>query len=80
VQSWNRTEYFIAALYDDDGKLGSVDDSCDCLRWGDYDDLKVEVDLIRKVFDKPLLRVVDGDHLVEVASTQRDRVLSAVCL
>ena len=33
VQSLDRTEYFIAEVYYDDGKLSWVDDSRDCLRW-----------------------------------------------
>lgn len=67
VESRDQTEYFIAEVYyADDGHLGWADDSRDCLRWDNYDDLKGTVDLIREAFDQPLLRVVEGDRLVEV--------------
>jgi hypothetical protein len=46
-----------------------VDESRDCLRRDDYDDLKGSVELIRTAFDMPLLRVVEGDRLAEVTST-----------
>jgi hypothetical protein len=46
-----------------------VDSGCDGLRWEDYDGLKGSVEMIQKAFDKPLLRVVEGDRLVEVSST-----------
>jgi hypothetical protein len=46
-----------------------VDSGLDFQRWDDYDDLKGSVELIQKAFDKPLLRVVEGDRLVEVSST-----------
>jgi hypothetical protein len=46
-----------------------VDSGRDGLRWDDYDDLKGSVEMIQKAFDKPLLRVVEGDRLVEVCST-----------
>ena len=35
----------------------------------DHHDLKGTVEIIQKAFDKPLLRVVEGDRLVEVSST-----------
>jgi hypothetical protein len=70
VQSFDQTEYFTAEVYyDEEGSLRWVDDSGDCLRWDDYDDLKGSAELIRKAFDKPLLRVVEGDRLVEVTSS-----------
>jgi hypothetical protein len=70
VQSADQTEYFIAEVYyDGDGAKGWVDDSREFLRWDDYDDLKGSVEWMKKAFDKPLLRVVEGDRLVEVTST-----------
>ena len=70
VQSFDQTEYFIAEVYyDGDGPRGWVESGRDFLRWNDYDDLKGTVELIQKAFDKPLLRVVEGDRLVEVSST-----------
>lgn len=70
VQSMDTTEYFIAEVYyDGDGTRGWVDTGHDFLRWDDYDALKDTVELIQKAFDKPLLRVVEGDRLVEVCST-----------
>ncbi|ORB62779.1 hypothetical protein [Mycolicibacterium tusciae] len=68
VQSFGQTEYFIAEVYCD-GTHGWVDRGHDLLRWDDYDDLKGTVELIQKAFDKPLLRVVEGDRLVEVSAT-----------
>jgi hypothetical protein len=70
VQSFDQTEYFIAEVYyDSDATRGWVDSGRDGLRWDDYDDLKGSVEMIQKAFDKPLLRVVEGDRLVEVCST-----------
>jgi len=70
VQSFDQTEYFIAEVYyDGDATQGWVDSGHDGLRWDDYDDLKGSVEMIQKAFDKPLLRVVEGDRLVEVSST-----------
>jgi hypothetical protein len=70
VQSFDQTEYFIAEVYyDGDATQGWVDSGRDGLRWDDYDDLKGSVEMIQKAFDKPLLRVVEGDRLVEVSST-----------
>lgn len=66
VQSFNQEEYFIAEVYYDDGKLSWVDDSRDCLRWDRYEDLKRTVDLIQQAFDQPLLRVTEGDRLIEI--------------
>jgi hypothetical protein len=70
VQSFDRTEYFIVEVYyDGDAIQGWVDSGREGLRWDDYDDLKGSVEMIQKAFDKPLLRVVEGDRLVEVCST-----------
>jgi len=70
LQSFDQTEYFIAEVYyDGDGPLGWVDSGLDFLRWDDYGDLRGSVEMIQMAFDKPLLRVVDGDRLVEVSST-----------
>jgi hypothetical protein len=70
VQSFDQTEYFIAEVYyDGDATQGWVDSGHDGLHWDDYDDLKGSVEMIQKAFDKPLLRVVEGDRLVEVCST-----------
>ena len=70
LQSFDQTEYFIAEVYYDGEALqGWVDSGLDFLRWDDYDDLKDSVELIQKAFDKPLLRVVEDDRLVEVSST-----------
>ena len=70
VESFDQTEYFIAEVYyDGDATHGWVDTGHDGLRWDDYEDLKGSVELIQKAFDKPLLRVVEGDRLVEVSST-----------
>ena len=67
VQSFDQTEYFIAEVYyDDAGNIGWVDNRENRLTWDTYDDLKGTVELIRKAFDKPLMRVVEGDHLIEV--------------
>ena len=60
LQSFDQTEYFIA---------GWVDSGLDFQRWDDYDDLKGSVEMIQKAFDKPLLRVLEDDRLVEVSST-----------
>ena len=69
VQSFDQTEYFIAEVYyDGDGTQGWVDSGRDFLRWDDYDDLKGTVELLKNAFDKPLLRVVENDRLVEVSS------------
>jgi hypothetical protein len=70
VQSVDQTDYFIAEVYyDGDAIQGWVDSGCDGLRWEDYDGLKGSVEMIQKAFDKPLLRVVEGDRLVEISST-----------
>jgi antitoxin VapB len=70
VQSFDQTEYFIAEVYyDGDGPQGWVDSGLDFARWDDYEDLKGSVEMIQKAFDKPLLRVVEGDRLVEVSTT-----------
>lgn len=70
LQSFDQTEYFIAEVYyDGDATQGWVDGGHDGLRWDDYDDLKGSVKMIQKAFDKPLLRVVEGDRLVEVFLT-----------
>jgi hypothetical protein len=68
LQSLDGTGYFIAEVYYDGDKLSWVDDSRDCLRWDNFDDLKSTVELIRRAFDKPLLRVAEGDRLIEVTS------------
>ena len=69
VRSFDETEFFIAEVYYDEGKLSWVDDSRDCLRWDRYDDLKRTVDLIQHAFDKPLLALSEDDHLVEITPT-----------
>ncbi|MDT5059362.1 MAG: antitoxin VapB [Mycobacterium sp.] len=70
VESFDQTEFFIAEVYyDGDGTQGWVDRGRDFLRWDDYDDLKGTVELLKEAFDKPLLRVVESDRLVEVSST-----------
>lgn len=70
AQSFDRTECFIAEVYyDGDATQGWVDSGRDGLRWDDYDDLKGSVEMIQKAFDKPLLRVVEGDRLVEAWTT-----------
>lgn len=69
VQSADRAEYFIAEVYYDGDRLSWVDDSRDCLRWSEYDELKNTVELLRKAFDKPVLRVTDDERLVEVPTT-----------
>lgn len=66
VQSDDDGQYFIAEVYYDGDAMSWVDDSRDCLRWSDYDDLKSTVELIRQAFDKPLLKVTADDRLVEV--------------
>jgi hypothetical protein len=66
VQSYDRKEFFIAEVYyDDNGYTGwlAADDR---LKWEDYDDLKGTVEKIGEAFDRPLLQVGEGDHLVEV--------------
>lgn len=70
VQSFDQTEYFIAEVYyAGDGIQGWVDSSRDGLRWDDFDDLKGSVEMIQTAFDRPVLRVVEGDRLVELSST-----------
>jgi hypothetical protein len=70
VQSFAKTEYFIAEVYyDGDGTQGWVDSGRDFLRWDDDDDLKGTVELLKNAFGKRLLRVVGNDRLVEVSST-----------
>lgn len=70
VQSYDKTEYFVAAVYyDGDATRGWVDTGHDFLGWEDYDDLKGTVELLKKAFEEPLLRVVENDRLVEVSST-----------
>lgn len=70
LQSFDQTEYFIAEVYyDGDAPQGWVDSGLDFQRWDDYDDLKGSVEMIQKAFDKPLLRVLEDDRLVEVSST-----------
>lgn len=69
VQSPDENEYFIAEVYYDGDALSWGDDSRDCLRWDNYEDLKSTVELIRQAFDKPLLRVQAGGRLVEVTPT-----------
>lgn len=67
ITSGDGIEYFIAEVYyGEGGKLGWVDDSRDCLRWDSYDHLKSTVEMIRRAFDKPLLRLDDSGQLVEV--------------
>ena len=65
VQSYDRKEFFIAEVYYDDGGNTGWHDGVS-LKWEDYDDLKGTVKLIQKAFEKPLLRVGEGDNLVEV--------------
>jgi hypothetical protein len=67
VQSSDGSDSIIAEVYYGRTGLRWVNDSRQCLRWNTYEDLKARVDMIRQALDKPLLRVVDGDRLVEVA-------------
>jgi hypothetical protein len=69
VQLLDQTEYFIAEVYYDDGKLSWADDSRDCFRRDRYDDLKRTVELIQQAFEQPLVRVTEDDRLVEVTPT-----------
>ncbi|MFL0295274.1 hypothetical protein ACJH6J_30305 [Mycobacterium sp. SMC-18] len=69
VQSLDKSEYFVAEVYYDGDALSWVDNSRDCLRWDNYDDLKAAVKLMQKAFDKPLLWLQEGDRLIEVNST-----------
>ncbi|KUH67538.1 hypothetical protein AU184_25800 [Mycolicibacterium novocastrense] len=69
VQSADESEYFIAEVYYDGDKLGWVDKSRDCLRWGRYNDLRNTVHLIQDAFARPLLRVTEDDRLIEIAPT-----------
>lgn len=69
MQSTDGSEYFIAEVYYDGPKLSWVDDSRGTLRWERYDDLRATVELIRQAFDKPLLRLTEDDHLIEVSPT-----------
>ena len=67
LQSFDQTEYFIAEVYfDDEGKTGWVDNREGQLKWDDYDDLKGTVELLLKAFDRPVMRVVEGDNLIEI--------------
>lgn len=68
LQSLDGSEYFVAEVYYDGEALSWVD-SRDYLRWDGYGDLKATVQLISKAFDKPLLRVQEGDRLVEIEGT-----------
>lgn len=72
VQSFDRSEYFIAEVYYNGDELSWVDDSRDCLRWSGYDDLRGAVEMIRQAFDRPLLRVSADDRLVEATTISRD--------
>jgi hypothetical protein len=70
LESFDRTEYFIAEVYyDGHAAQGSLDRGRDGLRWDGYDDLKGSVGMIQKAFEKPLLRVVENDRPVRVSST-----------
>lgn len=66
VRSVDRSEYFIAEVYCDGGRVGWVEDSRNLLRWDRYDDLKGTVNLIRRAFDKPLLEITEDNRLIEV--------------
>ena len=69
LRSADDVQYFIAEVYYDADSMSWADNSRHCLRWADYDDLKSTVELIRQAFDKPVLRVTDDEHLVEVPRT-----------
>lgn len=69
LQSYDRTEFFIAEVYyDDEGRMGWADVRGSALTWDDYDDLKYTVEKITEAFNRPLLLVGENDHLVEVTS------------
>ncbi|MBO0676760.1 hypothetical protein JRC04_04710 [Mycolicibacterium sp. S2-37] len=72
LQSFDRTEYFIAEVYyNDDGNMGWADVSDSLLKWETLEDLQGTVALIQEAFNRPLLKVGEGDNLIEVVDPMR---------